>query len=67
MIMPQTNKSDLEYRGYTLVAVEHAPGWRVHIYPGHGLLHTHPDSVSAITREEALTKARSVIDSHLLH
>ena len=51
----------------SLVAVEQALGWRVHIYSGHKFLHTHPDSVSAISREEALTKARSVTERHLLH
>ncbi len=56
----------VEYRGYTLSAVEHSPGWYVHIYPGPSLLRTHPDYVSANTKEEALLKARATIDHHLL-
>jgi hypothetical protein len=63
--MPQANTSDIQYRGYTLTAVEHSPGWRVHIYPGQGRLHTHPDFVLAPTREEAFAKARLAVDYQL--
>ncbi len=63
--MPQTSGDVSEYRGYTLNLVRYASGWRVQIYPGAQLLHTNPDSVSAIGREEALAKARAVIDHHL--
>jgi len=55
----------IEYRGYTLAAVEHSPGWRVHIYPGPGLLHTRPDHVLAPTKEEAFAKARAAVDYRL--
>ena len=30
----RTSTSDIQYRGYTLTAVEHSPGWRVHISSG---------------------------------
>jgi hypothetical protein len=63
--MRQTSTSDIEYRGYTLTAVEHSPGWRVYIYPGKGRLHTHPNFVSAFTKEEALAKARITVDHQL--
>ena len=63
--MPDTSSTDIEYSGYTLTAVEHSPGWRVHIHPGPGLLRTHPDVVSAVTKEEAFAKARATIDHHL--
>ena len=57
---------NIEYRGYNLVVTERSPGWWVHIYPvRHGLLHTHPDHVSGSTKEEALAKARSTVDSRL--
>ena len=59
--MPQTSVNAIEYRGYTLMPVEYALGWRVDIYPGPHLLHVHPVQVSAITKEEAFTKAREVI------
>ena len=59
MIMPEKSTSEIEYRGYTLIAIEQSPGWRVRIYPGHGLL-------KGITKEEALAKARATIDYHLL-
>lgn len=64
--MSETATSELRYRGYTLIAIEQSPGWRVSIYPGHGLLNTNPDYVSGITKEEALAKARATIDYHLL-
>jgi hypothetical protein len=64
-LMRQTSTSDIQYRGYTLTAVEHSPGWRVHIYPGQGRLRTHPDSVSAVTKEEAFAKARMTVDHQL--
>jgi hypothetical protein len=57
--------SETVHCGYTLIAVERSPGWEVRIYPGANLLHTHPDHVSGITREEAFAKARAVIDHHL--
>jgi hypothetical protein len=63
---PITSTSPIEYRGYALTAVHHAPGWRIHIYPGPRLLHTQPDHVLAPTREEAFAEARAVIDRHLL-
>lgn len=63
--MPQATTTDVEYRGYTLTAVEHSPGWRVHIYPGQGRLRTHPSFVSAATKEEALAKARISVDHQL--
>ena len=63
--MSQMSVNVIEYRGYTLTPVEHAPGWRVHIYPGPHLLHTQPGQVSAITKEEALTRARAVVDRQL--
>ena len=63
--MSQVSADVTEYRGYTLSAVQHAPGWRVNIYPGPNLLRTQPDSVSAILKEEALTKARAIIDHQL--
>jgi hypothetical protein len=64
-LMRQTGTSDIQYRGYTLTAVEHSPGWRVHIYPGQARLRTHPDSVSAVTKEEAFAKARITVDHQL--
>jgi hypothetical protein len=64
-LMPQTSTSDIQYRGYTLTAVEHSPGWRVHIYPGQGRLRTHPNFVSAVTKEEALAKACITVDYQL--
>jgi len=57
--MSQTNANHIEYRGYTLDAVQHGPGWRVHIWPGPQFLRTQPDHVSAATKEEAFTKARA--------
>jgi hypothetical protein len=36
--MSTMTANSIEYRGYTLTAVERSPGWRVHIYPGRGLL-----------------------------
>lgn len=63
--MSQISRDVSEYRGYTLSLVQHASGWRVKIFPGAQLLRTYPDSVSAITKEEALTKARATIDHHL--
>jgi hypothetical protein len=63
--MPQPSASDIQYRGYTLTAVEHSPGWRVHIYPGQGRLRTHPDFVSAVTKEEAFAKAGITVDYQL--
>ena len=63
--MPDASTSTIEYRGYTLTAVQQSPGWRMHIHPGPGLLRTHPDVVSAVTKEEAFAKARAAIDLHL--
>ena len=63
--MSATRTSDLEYRGYTLVAVEHSPGWRVDIYPGPRLLPTHPTHVLAVTKEQAFAKARAAVDYRL--
>src|SRR5262249_12946722 len=62
--MSETN--DVEYRGYTLSAVQHGPGWQAHKYPGPQLLRTQPDHVLALTKEEALAKARAIVDQHLL-
>jgi hypothetical protein len=56
----------IEYRGYTLNPVQQSPGWRVCIYPGPHLLRTDPAQVSAITREEALAKARATVDYHFV-
>jgi hypothetical protein len=39
--MTKTDERVIEYRGYNFIAVEHSPGWRVNIYPGPRLLHTH--------------------------
>lgn len=64
MVMSEIN--DIEYRGYTLIAVEQSPGWRVHIYPRQGVLHTNPDTVSGLTKAEAFAKARATVDYHLL-
>jgi hypothetical protein len=63
--MPQASTNDIQYRGYTLIAVEHSPGWRVHIYPAQGRLHTAPDFVLAPTKEEAFAKARFAVDYQL--
>ena len=57
--------NSIEYRGYTLSAVEHSPGWRVQIFPGRGLLHTQPDYFLAPTKEEAFAEARVAIDYRL--
>ena len=46
----------IEYRGYTLAAVEHSPGWRVHIYPGPGLLHTRPDHAWRLQKRRRLRR-----------
>jgi hypothetical protein len=63
--MPETSTSDVQYRGYTLTAVEHSPGWRVDIFPGPGLLPAHPGQVSATTKEQAFAKARAAVDHRL--
>ena len=60
---PRANR--IEYRGYTLTAVQHAAEWRVYIFPGPQLLHTQPGHVSGLTKEDALAKARATIDHHL--
>jgi CO/xanthine dehydrogenase Mo-binding subunit len=41
-------------------AVQYSSGRQVRMYPGLELLHTHPDYVSAITKEDAFTKARVI-------
>jgi len=64
--MSQTSENFLEYRGYSLNAVQYGPGWRVHISPGPRLLRTQPDRVSAATKEEAFAEARAVVDHHLV-
>ena len=66
--MSETNANDIEYRGYTLTAIQYGPGWRVQIYPGAGrrLLRTRPTHVLAPTKEQAFAKARAIIDHHLL-
>jgi len=65
--MSETSANDIEYRGYTLAAVQYGPGWRVQIYPGAGrLLRTRPTHVLAPTKEQAFAKARAIIDHHLL-
>jgi hypothetical protein len=61
----QMSVNALEYRGYTLIPIEHAPGWWVYIYPGPHLLHTESDHVSGVTEEDAFTQARAVIDRRL--
>ncbi len=63
--MTQIQANEAEYRGYTLTSVKYPPGWRVYIYPGPHLLHTQPDHVLAITKEEALAKARAIVDHRL--
>lgn len=63
--MSETTANNIEYRGYILNAVQHAPGWRVHIYPGPRLLRTEPDYVLALTKEEGFAKARAIVDHHL--
>ena len=65
--MSETSANNIEYRGYTLIAVQYGPGWRVQIYPaGHRLLRTQPDHALAPTKEQAFAKARAIIDHHLL-
>jgi hypothetical protein len=49
--MAQTTKTDGEYRGYALTAVQRSPGWQIRIDPGPGLLRTRPDHVSASTKK----------------
>jgi hypothetical protein len=63
--MPQDSADVTEYRGYMLISAERTPGWRVNIYPGPNLLRTQPDCVSATLKEEALIKARAIIDHQL--
>ena len=63
--MFETSANRIEYRGYTLTAVQHAAEWRVYIFPGPHLLHTQPDHVLGLTKEDALAKARATIDHHL--
>jgi hypothetical protein len=63
--MPETRTSNVDYRGYTLTAVERSPGWHVDIYPGPGLMFTHPAHVSAATKEQAFAKGRAAVDHHL--
>jgi hypothetical protein len=64
--MLETRTSEVEYRGYTLIAIEHSSGWRVDVYPGPGRLPTHPASISAATKEQAFAKARAAVDYRLL-
>ena len=65
--MSKTSANDIEYRGYTLTAVQYGLGWRVQIYPGADrLLRTRPGYVLARTKEEAFAKARAIVDHHLL-
>lgn len=64
--MAQENTTHIDYRGYSLDAVQYGPGWRVQISPGPQLLRTQPDHVSAVTKDEAFTEARAVVDHHLL-
>ena len=64
--MPQTSEDYTEYRGYGLEAVQRGSGWRVHISPGPQFLRTQPDHVSAVTKEEAFSEARAIVDHHLL-
>jgi hypothetical protein len=63
--MPRNGSNTIEYRGYTLTAVERSPGWRVQIYPRPGLLRTQPDHAVAPTKEEAFAKARAAVDYRL--
>ena len=63
--MTEVIKCEIEYRGYTFIASEHSPGWRVLIFPSPGLLHTNPNQVSAPTKEGALAKARASVDLQL--
>ena len=65
MIMTGKPQGEVEYRGYTLIAIEQSPGWRVHIYPGPGLLHTRPDAVDGVTKEDGFAKARAAVDHRL--
>jgi hypothetical protein len=64
--MSEPSANHVEYRGYGLEAAEHGSGWRVLISPGPRLLRTQPDHVSAVSKEEAFTKARAIVDHHLL-
>ena len=63
--MSETGATIIEYRGYTLTAVQYGADWQVHIFPGPRLLRTQPDHVLGLSREEALAKARATIDLHL--
>jgi len=63
--MPETRTSEVEYRRYTLIAIEHSSGWRVDVYPGPGLLGTRPAYITAATKEQAFAKARAAVDYRL--
>lgn len=63
--MLESSANHIEYRGYSLDAVQHGPGWRVLISPGSQFLRTQPNHVSADTKEEAFAQARAVVDHHL--
>jgi hypothetical protein len=63
--MSQMRENTRGYRGYTLLPVKHAPGWRVHIYPDPRHLPTQPNHVAAVTKEGAFTKARAVVDGYI--
>ncbi len=60
--MSETIGGSLEYRGYTLTTVQYGSGWRVHIYPGPHILHTQPDHLFGSTKEDALARARAIVD-----
>ncbi|MBD9649875.1 hypothetical protein IB267_16070 [Ensifer sp. ENS09] len=62
--MAHLKSSHVEYRGYSFELVHYGAGWRVHIMPGPRLLSTSPDHVLADTVEDALTKARAIVDHH---
>lgn len=64
--MADYQSSHDDYRGYGFETVHYGAGWRVHITPGAHLLPTEPDHILADTREEALIKARAVVDLRLL-
>lgn len=63
--MAHLKSNHVKYRGYSFELVHYGAGWRVHIMPGPRLLLTNPDHILADTREDALTKAREIVDRRL--
>ncbi len=63
--MIDLKNSRVQYRGYSLEMVHYGAGWRVHITPGAHLLSTDPDHILADTQEDALAKARVIVDLRL--